>query len=136
MRMKLLFTAVFAALSLTFLGGCVRPTMTFNDKTYAVLTEKEEKALVERSRILLSRPSKALTVDDVAVVQHTEPKVEVKYTGDCTGILKIIWTGPEKIIISTFDGELLTSNVGWMLETEKRLPEILRFSPPPISEQK
>ena len=122
-----LFSAI-TVLSLCFLWGC-GPTMTFNDQTYYILTAQEEQILVRKARRLLIVPSKALTKEEVQFVQGTEPKVDIHYVADRTGEAKIIWIMPKKIITIHFGGKLLSDTMGWSLETERRVPDILKFIP-------
>lgn len=131
MQLKHGFFAVFAALSLVMLWGCSSPTLTVNGKTYRVLSADEEKQLVRDARLLLGRPGKALNKEEVRFVQKTEPEVTIHYTGDRTGDAKIVWKTSEKIITMHFGGELLSDTMGWTFETEKRVPEVLKFIPAP-----
>lgn len=131
MQLKNGFSAVFAALSLVMLWGCSSPTITVNDKTYRVLSAGEEKQLVRDARLLLGRPGKALTKEEVRFVQKNEPELTIRYTADRTGDAKVVWTTPQKIITMHFGGELLSDTMGWTLETEKRVPEVLKFIPAP-----
>jgi len=127
--MKFRLFPATVVLALGFLCGCGGPTMTFNNQTYHVLTKDEEQVLVHKARMLLLAPSKALTKEEVHFVQTKEPKVDIHYTGDRTGEAKVIWTMPKKIITMHFGEKLLTDSMGWSLETEKRMPEVLKFVP-------
>jgi len=129
MRIRTGFLWAAAVLSLVVQWGCA-PTLTVNDKTYYVLTKDEEQILVKEARRLLIAPSKALTKEEVRVVQTAEPEVKIRYIADRTGEAKIIWTTPEKIITLHFGGKLLSDTMGWSLETEKRMPDVLKFIPP------
>lgn len=129
-KLKIGFLRAAAVLSLAALWGCA-PTLTVNDKTYYVLTKSEEQTLVKEARRLLIAPSKALTKEEVHFIQTSEPEVNIRYIADRTGEAKIIWTTPQKIITLHFGGQLLSDTMGWSLETEKRVPDVLKFIPPP-----
>ncbi len=130
MQMKTGFLRIIAVLPFLALWGCA-PTLTVNDKTYYVLSKAEEQTLVKEARRLLIAPSKALTKDEIRVIQTTEPEVNIRYIADRTGEAKVTWTTPQKIITIHFGGELLSDTMGWSLETEKRVPDVLKFVPPP-----
>lgn len=130
MRMKTGILWAAAILSLVVQWGCASsPTLTVNNKTYYVLSAEEEQQLVRKARRLLIKPSKALTKEEVAFVQTSEPEVNIRYIADRTGEAKIMWTMPKKIITIHFGGELLSETMGWSLETEKRVPDVLKFIP-------
>lgn len=131
MQIKTGILGAVALLSLAVQWGCGGPTLTINDKTYSVLSAEEEKTLVHDARRLLIKPSKALTKEEVGFVQTAEPEVKIRYIGDRTGEARVIWITPEKIITIHFGGELLSDTMGWSLETEKRMPDVLKFIPPP-----
>lgn len=128
--MKPIFFTTLAVLSCVIQWGCSSPTLVINDKTYYVLTSKEEQQLVRDARRLLIKPSKAITPDEVSLIQNTEPQLDVIYTADRTGKAKVVWTAPEKIITIQYTGEFFTDDMVWSLETEKRVPDILKIIPP------
>ena len=118
-----------AALLLLLLCGCA-PTITVNDVTYEALTREEEEHLFATARALLVKPGKMVSRDEIRIVQKTEPKFELTYTGDRFGTAEVSWQAPDKIITVLFEGELTTSNVSVSVSTEKRQPEILKFIDP------
>lgn len=132
MQMKTGFFAALALLACVIQWGCtVYPTMTVNDKTYYVLTPAEERQLVRDARRLLIKPSKAISREEVALIQSTEPRLDVTYTADRTGKAKVIWIAPGKAITITYAGQFFSDDMVWSLETEKLIPDnTLKFLPP------
>ena len=128
MQMKTGILIGIAAAALSLFCGCA-PTMTVNGQTYTILTQSEDQELVTQARRLLGRPGKALNKEEVRFVQKTDPEVKIEYQGDRTGEAQIIWRTPEKIITMHFGGEFLTERMGWTFETEKPMPEVLKFIP-------
>ena len=120
-------SSLSAALLLFLLCGCA-PTITVNDVTYEALTREEEEHLVTAARSLLVKPGKMVSRDEIRIVQKTEPKFEITYSGDRFGTAEVSWQATEKIITVLFEGELTTSNVSVSVSTEKRQPEILKFT--------
>ena len=81
-------------LLLLLLCGCA-PTITVNDVTYEALTQEEEQHLVTTARALLVKPGKMVSRDEIRIVQKTEPKLEITYSGDRSGTAEVSWQAPE-----------------------------------------
>lgn len=119
----------FAAPLLFLLCGCA-PTITVNDVTYKALTREEEEHLVAAARAMLVKPGKMVSEEEIGIVQKTEPKLEITYSDDRSGIAEVSWQAPEKIITVFFEGEFMSPTVSVSVSTEKRQPEILKFTDP------
>ena len=116
-------------LLLLLLCGCA-PTITVNDVTYKALTREEEEYLVAAARAMLVKPGKMVSEEEIGIVQKTEPKLEITYSGDRSGTAEGSWQAPEKIITVLFEGEFMSPTVSVSVSTEKRQPEILKFTDP------
>ncbi|MBS1370799.1 MAG: hypothetical protein HPZ91_12680 [Lentisphaeria bacterium] len=122
-------TIVSAIAFLGLLSGCA-PTITVNDTSYKALTASEERHLISAARMLLMKPGRVVTKDEVRIVQKTEPELKITYTGDRSGRAAVRWNAPQKIIVVHFDGELTDNDVSVSISTEKRQSEILKFTEP------
>ncbi|WP_294502889.1 hypothetical protein [uncultured Victivallis sp.] len=114
---------------LLLICGCA-PTITVNDVTYEALTQEEEAHLVTAARAMLVKPGKMVSKEEIRLVQQTEPKLEITYTDDRSGTAEVSWQAPEKIITVFFEGEFMSPTVSVSVSTEKRQPEILKFTAP------
>ena len=73
---------------------------------------------------------KTFSEEEIGIVQKTEPKLEITYSDDRSGIAEVSWQAPEKIITVFFEGEFMSPTVSVSVSTEKRQPEILKFTDP------
>ncbi len=114
---------------LFFLAGCT-PTMVVNNQRYYVMTETEEKEMLELARAILVKSKQVTTPAEKMFFKSNEPVMKIEYTGDRTGVARVTWTTSNRIIAVIYKGEFLTPQMGWVIETQPLLPETLRFEPP------
>ncbi|MBR2722832.1 MAG: hypothetical protein IKB77_00745, partial [Lentisphaeria bacterium] len=75
---KMFYIAVFSVLSMIF-SGCGEHIIV-NGVSYKILTESEQKEMVQFARLTLIRGEK-LTHAQQNYIRNTEPEIRLSYTG-------------------------------------------------------
>lgn len=106
---KMFYIAVFSVLSMIF-SGCGEHIIV-NGVSYKILTESEQKEMVQFARLTLIRGEK-LTHAQQNYIRNTEPEIRLSYTGDKTGKASYQWICDDAVMVRlNCSGEFLSDNM-------------------------
>ena len=109
---------------LLLLCGC-GPSVVVDGERYDALTEEDQEKLVLLARSSLKRSPKAVNATELSEILRADPTIQIKYTGDRTGIARVGWTVHGRQITVVFLGHFLTDEMKWLLETRADSEEII-----------
>lgn len=126
-----------AGVLLLLAAGC-GPTVMVDGERFAALTQEEQKFLVRIARLSLKHSPKAISKEELAVVQKNDPAVELEYTGDKFGKALVTWQLPKRKLTVIFEGELAGDQRIIYLQSEQNPVEFIDYSKgkPVIRKQK
>lgn len=116
-----------AAALLLLITGC-SPTVKVNGESYVAVTPEEQKFLIRLARLSLEHSPKAISKEELAVVQKKEPGMELEYTGDKFGKALVSWQLPERKLTVVFEGELAGTQRIIYLQSEQNPVEFIDYS--------
>ena len=108
-------------------AGC-GPTVKVDGETYRALTQEDQKLLVRLARLSLERSPKAVSREELAVIQKNEPAMEIDYTGDKFGRALVSWQLPERKLSVVFEGEFTGSDRIIYLQNERNPVDFIDYS--------
>lgn len=118
---------LFSAVLLLAAAGC-GPTVKVDGETYKALTQEDQKFLVRLARLSLERSPKAVSREELAVIQNKEPEIKVDYTGDKFGRALVNWQLAERKLAVVFEGELAGDDRIVYLQSERNPVEYIDYS--------
>lgn len=116
-----------ALLLMMMITGC-GPTVKVNGERYAAVTPEEQKFLIRLARLSLENSPKAISREELAVVQKREPEMKLEYTGDKFGKAQVSWQLPERKLAVVFEGELAGAQRIIYLQSEQNPVEFIDYS--------
>ena len=108
--MKKFIYGLIMSLSILFAAGCGEHIIV-NGVSYRILSEQEEKDMLQFARITLLQNEK-LTLAQQNYIKKTEPQIRLSYTGNKTGRASYQWICDDAVMVRVnCDGKFLTSDM-------------------------
>ena len=125
--MKKILLAVLFLLSL-LAAGCAARYVDVRGEKFEMISESEEKELVEHARLSLKTISRRIPPRDMRVIDTTVPETRFIYSGDRYGKAVIKWQFPKYEAGVEYEGELMTKHMTSSVFTQKKRPEVVDFT--------
>lgn len=122
-KTTLLIFSCLVTLFCTF--GC-RSTIIVNGESFMTLTDEEISKLVDRGRFTLQKNRKIFSIEEIMHANKTQPKIDIEYHGDTSGVAKISWQFPRRTVILNFKGDLSHEVIDCMMEIVRPQPEMIK----------
>lgn len=103
MRVLILLGAVISALALT---GCRTGVTVHGQSCYEISASEQQRLIRAARRSLISKPSKALAQEELALIRSQQPVMKIEYAGDYAGTADVKWDLPHRYVTVRFIGEL------------------------------
>lgn len=120
----------FTVLLLFFLlatAGCTPRYVDVRGEKFEMISEREEKELVEHARLSMKTISKKLPPQDMKIIDSQAPEVRFIYSGDRYGRAIVRWQFPRYEAGVDYEGQLMTEYMTSTVFTREKLPEVVDF---------
>ena len=124
-KFQVLLLIFSCIITLFVITGC-RSRVIVNGESFMALNETEINRLIDRGRFTLHKNRKIFSLEEIRFANKTQPKVDIEYHGDTSGVAKIAWTFPRRTVVFNFSGDLSVETIDCMMEIIRPQPEIIK----------
>ena len=103
---------------LLLLCGCSSRYIDVGGEKYEMISEKEEKELVERARLAISRINSRLKGYEQQIIREKTPSIRFFYSGDRYGRATFSWKTPDREVGVNYEGEFLSEHMSCRVYTK------------------
>ena len=122
----LMFLLLFFTLAAA--TGCAKRYVDVRGEKFEMISEKEERELVENARLALKTIEKKLPPGDYKRIESTDPETRFIYSGDRYGRAVVRWIFPRYEAGVDYEGELMTKFMVSTVYTKEKQPEVVDFT--------
>ena len=122
-----IFSFVFALLLLVSGAGCNTRYVDVRGEKFEMISESEEKELIEHARLSMKTIARKLPPQDMKVIETQAPEVRFIYAGDRYGRAIVRWNFPRYEVGVDYEGQLMTKYMNSTVYSKEKQPEIIDF---------
>lgn len=119
--------ALFTIFLLLAAAGCAPRYVDVRGEKFEMISESEEKELIEHARLSMKTIARKLPPQDMKVIETQAPEVRFIYAGDRYGRAVVRWQFPRYEAGVDYEGQLMTKYMISTVFTREKLPEVVDF---------